>query len=459
MGFTGLFVASRVGAVGASGGLATVMGPPPLASLGWLLAALIPISALFSGMALAAAAFARSSKEGQYYLIPLMMISMPLMMLPMLPAAKLDFGSSLIPISGLMLLLRGLMEGDYKEVLPFASPVAIVTLACCWLSVRWVVRQFESETVLFRASERFGIGAWVKQVMSHRDQLPSVGNAFLCAMLILVLKFFISFGLSAPSGWWHFSKQTLVVLVATVAMPAILMGLVLTTNPRRAFRFNTCRLSYIAAAILMALFLHPLVMGFTSLVMYIYPPSGDLAAMEVVVKNILSDAPGLWAVLLVFAVAPAFMEELAYRGFILSGFQGTGAKNRGHWGAILVTSLFFGLAHSILQQSIITFGVGMILGVIAVRTGSLIPCILYHAVHNGITVLFSYINHEVVVQSPVLQWALTSTESGVYQYSLPVALLMVFNGALLLVWLIRFRPPEQEGIPTSSLVGQKAHAS
>ena len=87
MGFTGLFVMSRMGS-SMGGGLP--MGAPPLASIGWLLLALIPISALFSAVALAAAAFARSSKEGQYYLVPLMMISMPLMMVPMLPAARLD---------------------------------------------------------------------------------------------------------------------------------------------------------------------------------------------------------------------------------------------------------------------------------------------------------------------------------------------------------------------------------
>ena len=135
--------------------------------------ALIPISALFSAVALAAAAFARSSKEGQYYLVPLLMISMPLMMIPMLPAAELDFGTSLIPVSGLMLLLRSLIEANYTDCLKFAAPVCAINLACCWLAVRWVIHQFNSETVLFRASERFGIGAWIKHIMRERRSLPS----------------------------------------------------------------------------------------------------------------------------------------------------------------------------------------------------------------------------------------------------------------------------------------------
>ena len=156
---------------GAAGGVVPALGPPPVSAILWLLLALVPVAALFSAMSLAAAAFARSSKEGQYYLVPLIMISMPLMMLPMLPAAKLDIGTALIPITGLMLLLRGLIEGNFAEALQFGAPVVAVTLVCCWLSIRWVVNQFNSESVLFRASERFGVGMWVKQVMRDRLSL------------------------------------------------------------------------------------------------------------------------------------------------------------------------------------------------------------------------------------------------------------------------------------------------
>ena len=431
MGFTGLFVFTRLSSLGPGMGAASI-GPPPVAAIGWLLLALIPISALFSAMALAAAAFARSSKEGQYYLIPLMMISMPLMMLPMLPAAQLDIGTSLIPVSGLMLLLRGLIEGQYAEVLQFGGPVVAVTLVCCWMAIRWVVRQFNSETVLFRASERFGVGAWVRQVMHHRHELPSIGNALLCAIMILVVKFFVSFGMSAPGSWGHFAKQTVISLLATVGMPALLMAIVLTRNPGMSLRLNSCRLPVCAAAILAAICLHPLLMWFTTLVMYIYPPTGDLIAMELAISHILGDAPGLWAILLVFAVSPAIMEELAFRGFILSGFQ----RMKGSWGSILLTSLFFGLAHSVLQQSIVTFVVGVILGWIAVRTNSLIPCVLYHATHNGITVMISFCNAQVVNKTTLLSWALQECGDS-YQYTVVAGILMSVVGVLVMAWLLK----------------------
>jgi ABC-type Na+ efflux pump permease subunit len=68
------------------------VGAPPLVSVLWLLLAVLPIAALFSALALAVAAFARSSKEGQYYLMPLLLITLPLMMLSLLPAAEWNWG-------------------------------------------------------------------------------------------------------------------------------------------------------------------------------------------------------------------------------------------------------------------------------------------------------------------------------------------------------------------------------
>lgn len=438
MGFTGAFVMSRLGAAATGGGI----GAPPLGSMLWLLLALVPVSALFSAVALAAASFARSSKEGQYYLVPLMMISMPLMMLPMLPAAELDLGTSLIPVSGLMMLLRGLIEGEYSEAAQYAGPVVAVTLVCCWLAIRWVVSQFNSESVLFRSSERFGVGAWLRHVMRQRHDTPSIGHAVLCAVLILVIKFFVGLVAHVPASWADFSKQTIVILVATVGTPAVLMAMVLTRDPIKTLRLRTCRWSFAAAAVLMAACLHPLVMGITSIVIQLYPPSGDMAAMDTMMRTIMGDAPGFWAILLVFALAPAVLEEMAFRGFILSGFQ----SFKSDWKAILVTSILFGVAHSVLQQSIVTFFVGMVLGVIAVRTRSLIPCVLYHATHNGLSVMLSQAGAEA--KDGMFGWFLSSSDGVHVQYAMGPAIILTALGLLLVIWMWRFedrRPADETG--------------
>ena len=433
MAFTGLFVASRMG--GMPGGMS--LGVPPLASVGWLLLALIPISALFSAVALAAAAFARSSKEGQYYLVPLMMISMPLMMIPMMPSIKLDFGTSLIPVTGLMLFLRGLIEGQYAECIQFGGPVCIVSFACCWFAVRWVVHQFNSESVLFRPSERFGVGTWFRYVLREREDLPSFANAILCAMVILVAKFFIGFAVSAPHDFFDFAKTTIIILAATIAVPGIMMALVLTRNPAKSLKLNMCSPAAACAAVLMAIMLNPLFTWFTGLVMVVYPPSGDMFQLQDAVANILGTAPNIFAILAVFALAPAIFEELAFRGFILSGMQSL----RNKWQAILITSVLFGIAHGVLQQSVITSVVGVVMAIIAVQTKSIFPCMLFHLTHNSMTVLLSSANARVV-ESTSLDLFLTSTNGGMYQYTILPGLFMTAFGIALLVWMLRLNLPE-----------------
>src|SRR4029079_11855408 len=188
---TGTFIVGQIQKMGAAR-LPLEVGPPPLMAMFWLVLALVPVSALFSALSLAIAAFARSSKEGQYYLMPLLMISLPLMMLPVLPAAELDLGFSLIPLSGLLLLLRALIEGQYFDALRFSIPVVGVTAVCCLLAIRWAIDQFNNESVLFRESERFGLGVWIRHLVRDREDTPTVGEALLCGVLLLVIHFFFS---------------------------------------------------------------------------------------------------------------------------------------------------------------------------------------------------------------------------------------------------------------------------
>jgi sodium transport system permease protein len=151
LGITARYVVSQLQMI-PTADMAEGLELPPFASLLWLLVALVPMSALFSALCLACAAFARSSKEGQYYLMPLLLVTMPLMMLPMAPGAELDLGNSLIPVTGVVLLLKNLVQGNHAEAIRYVLPVGAVTLACCLLAIRWAVYQFNQESVLFRSA-------------------------------------------------------------------------------------------------------------------------------------------------------------------------------------------------------------------------------------------------------------------------------------------------------------------
>jgi sodium transport system permease protein len=348
----------------------------------WLLVALIPTSALFSACCLALAAFARSTKEGQYYLMPLLLVTMPLMILPMAPGVEMTLGNSFIPVTGVVLLLRMLLEGNYVGAAPYIVPVAVVTGACCLLAMRWAIEQFNTESVLFRESERLDVGLWLRHLMTDRGDTPSTAEAVFCGLLILIIMFFMSFALPPPRNFGDFINVIAVTQLAVIATPALLMTVMLTRSPRKTLLLRIPPLLSVPAAVLLAVVLHPALKFLQMRVQELYPVNQDLFAG---MAELLQGAE-LWQLVLVIGVLPAICEELAFRGFILSGLRKPGHK----WRAIIVSSLFFGFTHSMFQQSLIASLVGTVIAYIAVQTGSILPGILYHATHNSLLLLASH---------------------------------------------------------------------
>lgn len=430
MSFTGLFVINSMARMSQG---AMALGTPPFHAFGWLIVALIPLSALFSATSLAIASFARSSKEGQYYLMPILMISVPLMMLPMMPGAELDLGTSLIPISGLMLVLRALIENRLSEAMQFAAPVLGVTLCCCLLVIQWAVRQFNNEKVLFRESERVGIGSLFRNLVRERGAMPTFLEAAFCGVLLLVIRFFTTLLATQPGSFAEFARQTLILHLGMIVGPVVLMAIILTTNPLKTLGLNRTKWQTIPLSILMALCLHPIVKGFQELVLRVYPMQADGGALQELMETIFSGAPSFLYIILLFALLPAISEELAFRGFIMNGLRQSGDR----WTAILLSSLFFGATHGLLQQSIIAFFTGTLIGFISFQAGSILPAMCYHFTHNSLTVSLSQLNTTHLESQTWLQLIFKSSENGGLNYTLPAYFAMSMVGIAIFVWFYR----------------------
>jgi ABC-2 type transport system permease protein/sodium transport system permease protein len=93
-----------------------------------------------------------------------------------------------------------------------------------------------------------------------------------------------------------------------------------------------------------------------------------------------------WIILVTSAIVPAFAEEYFFRGYVLSAFRNRVSSLR----AILYSALIFGLFHVItgsmlsLERFFPSTLLGLFLGFVAIRTGSLWPGVLLHAIHNGL---------------------------------------------------------------------------
>ena len=86
------------------------------------------------------------------------------------------------------------------------------------------------------------------------------------------------------------------------------------------------------------------------------------------------------------AVIPAVCEELVFRGWMLSAVQGEQPSAGRQVAAVVLQAALFAVVHLLPERLPTTFAMGLVLGWMAIRTGSLLPGILCHAVHNAVPV-------------------------------------------------------------------------
>jgi sodium transport system permease protein len=62
----------------------------------------------------------------------------------------------------------------------------------------------------------------------------------------------------------------------------------------------------------------------------------------------------------------------------------SGLRRLGPWAAIGVSALLFGLAHASIYRLLPTFVLGLVLGYVAWRSGSILCSMIIHALNNGL---------------------------------------------------------------------------
>jgi sodium transport system permease protein len=349
----------------------------------WCVLLALPLSAFFSALCLAVGAYARSSKEGQYYLMPLFVITMPLIFLTLAPGVELNPFYSLVPVTGVALLMQRLMTVSLDQVpwlyfVPVLAPIVLYS----GLALHWAIEQFKREEVLFREAERLEIRLWLRRLLREKEPLPSAGQAFFCFALVLMLRW-LALSWSSQTS---LLESTAVAYLAFVAAPPLLMALVLTTRPRQGLGLTLPSPRALLAAAVLAVLLLPPLAKLTLTILRQFPVITELLSQrQPLVKELgtlgaEAETAAWWQPLLVFGLLPAVLEELAFRGFILSGLR----RRLPLWSAILLSSFLFALYHMNVFQVLPAFILGIVLGLLAAWSGSVLPGMLFHLLYNGV---------------------------------------------------------------------------
>jgi sodium transport system permease protein len=442
MGFTGKYVVSalRTEALSKAGGGSGVLSFPGAWEMLWLAILMVPLAAFYSAISLALATFARSTREGQYYLTPLLFVTLGLTLFCMSPAAEIDPFYSILPVVGPALLLKEVlaMPGSTAPLV-YVLPVLMTSIAYSGAGLWWAIAMFNREDVLFREAERFDLRLWVRHLLRDKESTPSATEAVICIVLVMLLQFGVlqlRRG-TGPLGGTEILRLLIIQQLVFIACPALFMGIMLTTSVVRTFRLRLPSWNYLLMACVMPFALHPLSFSLgVWLQKWFFPPLPEQIAQ---IARVMGDpAIPWWLVILAIAVAPAVCEELAFRGFVLSGFVRSGRPGV----AIVLSSLAFGIVHMVPQQVFNAMLLGLLLGLFALRSGSLLPGILFHLTFNSLEIVRERVS-ALDWKGPVADWFITTTTKDnehLLEYNWPTLTIALVVAALLIAGLFRAAP-------------------
>ncbi len=360
-----------------------------------ILGLLILFSGFFSAVLLSLTSFAKSFKEAQAYLIPVMLLSLTPAMLSLMPGVTLSGVMAILPLINIVLLARDVLSGSVNPVGALAAVVSTIAYAGAALSI--AAKLFGSDAVT-RTSEK-SISSLLQRPREASDQPTPQAAAMMLALLVPI--YFV-----VSNGLMRFLQQVREVvsiesqLLFNAAALTFTFGLVplLAAYLGRNRLWSTYRLRMPNPVCFIGAFLLGLgAWAFAHEAFVIADGLGigglgeeQIRSATKAIERMREASPLL--LLAVFALAPAVIEELCFRGYLFSAIQGVLSPAR----TIAVTAVLFGLFHVLtgnallVERFIPSTLMGLVIGWVAYRTGSVLPGILIHFVHNGLLNLVLY---------------------------------------------------------------------
>jgi sodium transport system permease protein len=120
----------------------------PLGLVG-VLAMVLPVAVMFAAAAFTVALFAKSYKEAQSYLAPMMIVVIMPAVIGMLPGIDLNAKLALVPLLNLSLVCKEMLSGVWHW-----NYIALIFGSSCLyaaIALSLAVRMFNREDVIFRA--------------------------------------------------------------------------------------------------------------------------------------------------------------------------------------------------------------------------------------------------------------------------------------------------------------------
>jgi len=357
--------------------------------LGWmpvLLLAMIVTALFITAFCMCFCVFAKSFKEANNYITPVMFFVMFASMVGMLPSSELDYKTSLIPIVNVSLLIKQVMAQQMNLAL---AGITIGTNFCYSVLIVWILSKiYDSENVLFcDGFQSFKI--FEKRSDIKPGTVPKIGDLILSIVVLLLLSIYLGLAVGTESVF----GSTVVSQLLILAMPLLVVWY-MKSDVKTLFSLKVPKVKDFIGGFILYIGVYALMLVASFVLISIFPQSAENTAMTF---DVLMKQP-FALVVLVMTVMPAIGEELYFRGLIFGSLR---HRYSAVW-AIVISSVIFGVFHLSLVKIIPTGMLGACFAYVAYTSGSIYIGMFLHFFNNLVSAISMKYPQQIEKILPVL---------------------------------------------------------
>lgn len=394
LGASVLFLLSSV-TDGASGGLGSVSMPMILGWIPVLLVVVIVTALLITAFCMCFCIFAKSFKEANNYITPVMLIVMFASMVGIVPSIQLDYTTSLIPIVNVSLLMKQVMAQQMD--LALAGLTVIVNLCYSALIIWILAKMYDSENVLFNDGFQ-SFRLFENRSEIKKGTVPKTGDLILSMVVLLLLILYLGTAVSVRSPLGGTAVNQLLIL----SIPLLVVWY-MKSDVKSLFSLKVPKVKSILGGLLLYVGSYCLMLVVSMVMVTLFPASAEAVGQSF---SELFKQPFV-LVVLVIAIMPAIGEEILFRGFLYGSLR----HRYGVAWAIIISSLVFGAYHMSLVKILPTAILGACFAYVAYRSDSIFIGMFLHFLNNLISLVAVEYPEQMEKVLPILMKSqLTATE-------------------------------------------------
>lgn len=332
-----------------------------------------------SALAMCVCSFAKTFKEAQNYITPLMLIIMVPAYISMIPNISLSRITATIPVVNISLLIKSVIS--LRANMKMVSLVLIVNLIFVLISLVLLSKIFNSEDILFGEKRNFKL---IQSRSSIKEgSMPGIIDGFMVYVLAFISLIYVSPILNMKLGIMGNTINQFIM-----ALIPILVAVYIKADFKKLFSIKKIKIKDIIRAAV-TWFVGSLIMSvFVMILLKLFP---DQMKVSEQLNEIIKSSGGLFTQIILFALVPAICEEILFRGFVLSAFRDKktfGQKNEKHIVfAIVVSGILFGIMHLDFIRIIPTSILGMVMAYNVYKSKSIFTSVGIHFFNNLLSVL------------------------------------------------------------------------